>query len=98
MKQRIIIISLSVTLVISLIGNVLISRVALKYYDDSYGMIAENYLRNAKLLSLLEQPDINEATEIIKGRVKWQGEIIAICLMERCSDKAIQVMDINERP
>ena len=87
-----------ITLIFAVVGFTLWGMSNLKYYDEVYGFYAEQYFSKTRVLELLNENKVEEATVVLKNETENLGVAVAVCLMNDCSKKAKEVRDEYENP
>lgn len=76
----------------SIVVNFFLARANLSYFDRAYGNLAQQYLTNARVRELLEESEVEVAKDLLDQELEFKGAMLAICLMENCSDSAKEIM------
>lgn len=92
MKRKLPIGLLSIALLVSVGLNVVVGRANLKYFEKSYEDLARQQVKLIEIRTLLESSDVAEAKRLIDKEIKWKGEVLAICLIEKCSERVEEIL------
>jgi hypothetical protein len=96
MKGKLSVWLLSISLLVSVALNVIIGRANLNYFDTSYEDLAKQQVKYLTLQSFLKNKQIESATELVNAEVEWGNAVLAICLMENCSQSARAILQASK--
>lgn len=97
MKQKIVIWILSLSLVSSVAFNIVLVVANLSYIDREYGHLAEQHLTNIEIRKHLEESNIKAVKAILDEEIETKGQILAVCLLESCSNRAKQTVGASSQ-
>ena len=86
------------TLILAITGFTLWGMSNFNHYDQVYGLHAEEYFSKTRVLELLNENKVEEATLVLKSETENLGVAVAVCLMNDCSKKAKEVRDEFKNP
>jgi len=76
----------------SLAANVRFLIITSNLHDDLYGVIAQNHKFNIELSNHLQTGKVGAAQALLSDRIEQNGNLLAICLLEDCSDQAQAIL------
>lgn len=76
--------------------NVIIGRANLNYFETSYADLAKEQVKYMELQSFLKNKQIENAIKLVNDEVEWRGSVLAICLMEDCSERARDILQASK--
>lgn len=93
MKRKIPLWMFALSIILAIMGFVLRGQSNLNHYDAIFGLYAEQLYSDIEILELLKKNKVDEAKAILEKEVSSSGPVIAVCLMNDCSDKAKNVVE-----
>lgn len=92
MKRTLVIWLLSISLLASGVLNVIVGKANLEYFESSYEDLAEQQVKYMEIHALIENSEVAEAKRLVEKEIEWRSGVLAICLIEGCSERAKEVL------
>ena len=83
---------LSMSLLLSVALNVAAGKTNLDYFEEGYENLARQQIKYMEIRALLENSEITETKRVVDKEIEWRSGVLAVCLMEGCSEGAKEVL------